>query len=474
VARPNVVIILADDLGYGDLGAFGNAWARTPAIDRLAAEGVRLTQHYAGSPVCAPARACLLTGRYPHRTGAIDVEWIRGADRLALGETTLADVLGASGYATGLVGKWHLGSGDDRFHPNRRGFREFVGFHHGLSDYYDWRLDRNGVPMPADGRYLTDVLTAEAVHFIRRHRHESFFLYLAYNAPHTPLQAPADEVQPYRELGAFSEAVCRIYAMVARMDKGIAQVLDALASQGISEQTIVLFTSDNGPHFAGQGDADQRRFNAGYHGHKYLVYEGGIRVPAVIRWPAGLPAGATLSRPVHGADWFPTLLAAAGVPVPADLTLDGEDVWVRLRGGADDARRSARPWRRFWQWNRYTPLGRCNAALRDGDWKLVYPLIPETNRLLPADAVLRRRLDRGELSYAQLVPPPEPDYRGLAPLPAQLFNLAQDPGEGHDRAAEDAGRVQRMTAALDAWFEAVEAERRARAGAERRVVEVPE
>jgi arylsulfatase A-like enzyme len=464
VARPNVVYILADDLGFGDLGCLGNEWARTPAVDRLAGEGVRLTQHYSGSPVCAPARACLLTGRYPHRTGAIDVEWIRGADRLGLHETTLADVLAAHGVATGLVGKWHLGSGDPRFHPNRRGFREFVGLHHGISDYYDWRLDRNGAALPADGRYLTDVLTDEAVDFVRRHRSEPFFLYLAYNAPHTPLQAPEDEVRRFAETGRFSDAVCRIYAMIARMNQGIGRVLEELEALGIADDTIVIFASDNGPHFAGQGEADQRRFNADLRGHKYLVYEGGVRVPAVVRWPAGLPAGTTVTEPVHFADWFPTLLRAAGAPMPPGVALDGEDVWGVLRG-KPAAATAVEGRTQFWQWNRYTPLARNNAAMREGDWKLVYPLLPETNKLLPHDAALRRKLDRGELTFdeIQAIVTPEPDYSGLASPPAQLFNLADDPSESQDRVTEEPERAARMVAALDTWFEAIEAERTSRA-----------
>ena len=471
MAHPNIVYILADDLGYGDLGCFGNEWARTPAIDRLADAGAQLTQHYSGSPVCAPARACLLTGRYPHRTGAIDVEWIRGADRLGLHETTIADVLRAHGYATGLVGKWHLGSGSPSFHPNRRGFTEFVGFHHGISDYYDWRLDRNGAPMQADGRYLTDVFTDEAVDFVRRHRAEPFFLYLAYNAPHTPLQAPGEDVQRFAQMGRFTEAVCRIYAMIARMDAGIGRLLEELEQQAIAENTIVIFTSDNGPHFAGQGESDQRRFNGNLRGSKYLVYEGGVRVPAVLRWPDGLPAGGTVGELVHSADWFPTLLSAAGVPVPPALSLDGRDVWGRLRGeqGQPAGTTSTTVDRQFWQWNRYAPLARCNAAMRDGEWKLVFPLIPETNKLLPEDAALRRTLDRGELTFEEIqsVAPPEPDYSAFTPLPAQLFNVAEDPGETRDRAAEDPERIRRMSDSLDAWFDEIESERKMNATAAR-------
>jgi arylsulfatase A len=376
---------------------------------------------------------------------------------LGLGETTIADVLAASGYATGLVGKWHLGSFDPQYHPNRRGFGEFIGFHHGLSDYYAWRLDRNGEAIQADGRYLTDVFTAEAVDFVRRHRREPFFLYLAYNAPHTPLQVPEEELAPFRALGRFSEAVCRIYAMVARMDRGIGQLLEELEQLGIADNTVVLFTSDNGPHFTGRGDADQRRFNAGLRGHKYLVYEGGIRVPAVVRWPAGLPRSRTEPGVVHFADWFPTLAAVAGAHTPDGLALDGRDALPLLRGRAHGSSGGGN--RRFWQWNRYSPVPRCNAAMRDGPWKLVFPMLPGADALDPRDAELRRRLDRGEVTHAQIELPPEPDHSGLVAGPPQLYHVADDPHETADRAAREPVRTARMAAALDGWFAEVEAER---------------
>ncbi|MDQ1373292.1 MAG: arylsulfatase, partial [Actinomycetota bacterium] len=190
--RPNLLVILADDMGYGDFSCFNHGASSTPVLDQLVGDGTCLTQHYSASPVCAPARASLLTGRYPHRTGAIDTLEGRGLDRIKLSERTLADLLAAAGYATGLVGKWHNGALDDRYHPNRRGFAEFAGFRGGWSDYWHWYMDRNGSVQQGDGRYLTDVLTEEAVAFVRRHRTEPFFLHLAYSAPHFPLQAPDD------------------------------------------------------------------------------------------------------------------------------------------------------------------------------------------------------------------------------------------------------------------------------------------
>src|SRR5439155_13518883 len=191
----NVVVIVADDMGYGDLSLFNDGRCSSPHLDALARDGVCLTQHYSGSPVCAPARASLLTGRYPHRTGAIDTLHGRGLDRIALSEVTIADLFRSAGYRTGLVGKWHNGALDARYHPNARGFDEFAGFSGGYSDYYAYHLDLNGTEVEGDGRYLTDVLTEHAVSFLRRHHRAPFFLVVAYNAPHFPMQAPEEIVQ---------------------------------------------------------------------------------------------------------------------------------------------------------------------------------------------------------------------------------------------------------------------------------------
>ena len=387
--RPNIVLILADDMGYGDIGAYGNDAVQTPALDELASESVLLTQHYSGSAVCAPARAALLTGRYPHRTGAIDTLEGRGLDRLALREVTLADVFKSAGYATGLIGKWHLGALDPRYHPNARGFDEFVGFRGGWSDYWKWRLDYNGSFHKADGRYLTDVFTEEAVQFVERHGREPFFLHVTYNAPHFPLQVPDEDVAPFREIGDFTEGVRLIYGMNRRMDKGVGRILETLERQGLDDNTLVLFTSDNGPQFGGQGDRCTTRYNGHFNGCKGNVYEGGIRVPAILRWPAGLDGGRQVNDLVHFTDWMPTLLTAAGVDVPNDLSLDGQNVLSVLRGESGEVNT-----RRFWQWNRYTPVAHCNAAMRDGGWKLIRPVIREAMRVAPEDLDMDRRLQR--------------------------------------------------------------------------------
>ena len=453
--RPNIVLILADDMGFGDFSCFNDGASATPVLDQLVAEGTTLTQHYSASPVCAPARASLLTGRYPHRTGAIDTLEGRGLDRLALDEQTLGDLLARAGYATGLVGKWHNGALDDRYHPNRRGFAEFAGFCGGWSDYWNWRIDRNGQVSAGDGRHLTDVLTEEAVAFIDRHRAEPFFLHLAYSAPHFPLQSHPEDAARFIESGRHTTAVSNLYGMLLGMDRGIGQVLEELASVGVLDDTLVIFSSDNGPQFSGEGDASTVRFNCGYRGAKLLVYEGGIRLPAVLRWPNGLPARGVVDELVHFTDWLPTLLAVAGVEPPPDLHLDGLDVLGVLRGTT-----TAAPRTRFWQWNRYEPVPECNAAMRDGRWKLVHPALPEAMEVLPADLAQDVALKYRPSDGASINDEPLPERTLSAPPPAQLFDIESDPSEQHDLAATEPARVARMRAELGAWFEEVEADRR--------------
>ena len=453
MTRPNIIVILADDMGYGDIGAFGNEWVLTPHLDTLAAQGVAMTQHYSASPMCAPARAGLLTGRYPHRTGAIDVVECRGLDRIALRERTWADLLKAEGYATGLFGKWHNGAVDPRYHPNQRGFDEFAGFRAGFCDYYDWMLDYNGAFREADGRYLTDVFTEEAVAFIERHQREPFALAVTYNSPHTPLQVPEEETEPFRHAGRFTDAVGLIYGMNRRMDRGVGRILDALDRCGLADNTFLLFTSDNGPMFTGRGERDTTRFNGHFNGSKGDVLEGGIRVPALVRWPAGLDVGQRCEGFAHFTDWLPTLLDVAGVPAAADLALDGRSLLPLMRDEVD----LVNP-RRFWQWNRYDPVPRCNAAMRDGPWKLCYPTIPEAVHKPKRDSELTAALVRHPDQVTDICR--EPVERTLSePKPPRLFNLEQDPYEQHDLAGLQPRRVHRMKQELEAWFAEVNRER---------------
>jgi arylsulfatase A-like enzyme len=454
-ATPNILFIMADDMGYGDFGIFSEGRCHTPAIDRLVAEGLCLTQHYSAAPVCTPARAGFLTGRYPIRTGGIDMRETRGLDRIALREKTIADCFQKIGYKTGLIGKWHNGAFDQEYHPNARGFDEFLGFRASHMHYYDWVLQKNGQRINADGRYLTDVFSEAAVDFINRNgkNQKPFFLDVAFNAPHDPLEVPNDEVAPYRATGRYHENVSKVYAMVTRMDKGIAKILEALEKNGIAGNTIVCFTSDNGP--AMYGDMD--RFNCNYRGGKGHVYEGGIRVPMVLRWPDGLPKNQHLDSLVHYCDWLPTLLAIAGGTPQTELPIDGVNVMPALQG----EKNFLSP-KRFWQWNRYRPVLESNAAMRDGPWKLLRPVLHEANTTSREEQQIDKKLLRfppeSEIDRSWLTKPFPP--RTLPPAHAwELYNLDHDQGENINLAATDPVRVRNMARELETWFESVEQDR---------------
>jgi arylsulfatase A-like enzyme len=454
--RTNVVVIVADDMGYGDLSRFNGGRCNSPHLDALADTGVCLTQHYSGSPVCAPARASLLTGRYPHRTGAIDTLHGRGLDRIALSELTIADCFRGSGYSTGLVGKWHNGALDPRYHPNARGFDEFAGFSGGFSDYWSYSLDLNGTEVEGDGRYLTDVLTDHAVAFIRRHSRQPFFLLVAYNAPHFPMQAPQELVDRYLELGE-TLGTALTYAMIEAMDAGVGLIDETLADLGLTNDTIVVFTSDNGPYLGEVAGVSLDRFNFGLRGAKHYVYEGGIRVPAIVRWPDRLEGDRLVTEFAHFTDWLPTLARALDVDVPEQTKLDGEDVLAVLEGQPRDADPV-----RFWQNNRYAPRVEGNAAMRDGDWKLVRPAIAATMQVTEPDRAIDRSLNNrlpDRITSVDTSPLPEFEI-GVPPEPL-LFNIANDPFEEHDLSTVHPDRTARMTAALEAWFEEVEADRAA-------------
>jgi len=453
MARPNVVFILVDDMGYGDFSAFNGGLSSTPTLDALMQESICLTQQYTASPVCNPSRACLLTGRYPHRTGSVDtLEW-HGLERLALRERTLGDVFKSAGYATGLVGKWHLGAFDPRYHPAQRGFDEAVCFRGGMHDYYNWRIEYNERVQRSDGRYLTDVWTDEAVKFIERHQSEPFFLHVTYNAPHTPLEAPEEDQKLFKGSDRFNLGVSMIYAMIHRMDTGVAHILDTLKRLHLEENTIVLFTSDNGPQFGGEGDHCTTRFNCQFNGAKGSVYEGGIRVPMIIRWPEGLPGGRQVNEMVHFVDWFPTLLALTDMQAPSLLPLDGINILPVLRG---ETRQGYPP--RYWQWNRYQPVVTSNAAVRDGDWKLVRPTqkeamqVPDIHWLPVSMYGPEYFIQNGIFKNAE-------PFRDLPePVAPELYNIAEDPLEGENLAAQYPEVARALLRKLENWFEEVERE----------------
>jgi arylsulfatase A-like enzyme len=398
--KPNILLIVADDLGWGDIGVQGNPDVPTPHIDSLARNGVRFTDGYVSGPVCSPTRAGLLTGRYQQRFGndfnpgpATSADPESG---LALTETTLADRLKAAGYRTGMVGKWHLGYAP-KFWPTQRGFEEFFGFLGGAHSYVPQaRGDRGnpimrGVDKVMEPEYLTDAFAREAVDFIGRRKAEPFFLYLPFNAVHAPLQAG-----PYAERFAdIRNQQRRTYAaMLSALDDAIGRVLGALREHRLEEDTLIVFHSDNG----GPTRATSSR-NGPLRGFKGQVWEGGIRVPFLMQWKGRLPSGKVYEHPVIALDVHPTALAAAGVEARPEWALDGVNLLPHLTGG------NTRPphERLYWRFGE-------RSALRQAEWKLV------------------REGDK-----------------------AQIFNLREDVGETQDRGAADPDRLRELEAAWDAW-----------------------
>jgi len=451
MARPNIIHILVDDLGYGDFSCFNAGRSETPHLDQFIAEGTCLDQHYTSSPVCNPSRASLLTGRYPHRTGSIDtLEW-RGLERLDLGEVTIADMLQRAGYRTGLIGKWHLGAFDPRYKPEKRGFQEAICFRGGMHDYYDWRLESEDRVIRADGRYLTDYWTDEAIDFLKRQPKDPFYLHLTYNAPHTPLQAPEEDLAVFRDREDLSEAVKTLYAMIRRLDRNVGRLLESVDKLGLRDNTLIIFSSDNGPQFGGTGDECLDRFNCNLHGSKGSTYEGGIRVPAILRWPEGLaPESAQSNGFFHMNDWLPTILNFAGVECPKGIHIDGIDQSAVLRG-----ERSPHNAQRCWQWNRYTPQIEYNAAIRDGDWKLVRPFVPEAFEVPDIKWLDVSMYEPEHFIENGIITDPAPEVNLPQPPPVELYNLKDDPLEQNNLAMFRPQRVHRMETDLHNWFEDV-------------------
>jgi arylsulfatase A-like enzyme len=408
--RPNVVLILTDDQGYGDLGCHGNDAVRTPHVDAFARQSVRVERFYV-SPVCSPTRASLLTGRYNYRTGVVDT--YIGRSLMHADEVTLAERLGAAGWRTGLFGKWHLGDN----YPLRamdQGFQETLTLRGGgigqPSDppggdhYLDPTLYRNGRPVKTKG-YVTDLITEAAIGFIEAHRAEPFFVALTPNAPHTPLETPPG----YPLDAGLDDATARVYAMVRNIDDNVGRLLRTLDALKLADDTIVIFMTDNGPQ--------QARYNAGLRGLKTTVFEGGIRVPFYVRWPNGrLKAGHVVKEPAAHIDVLPTLLEACGQKAAEGV--DGLSLLPRLRGEA------AAPLRRtlFFQWHRgdAPEAGRACAAV-EARWKWVQP--------------------------------------GPAKGTPLLFDLEADPAEAKDVAALHPEEAERLRRAYDVWFRDVSATR---------------
>jgi len=368
--KPNIVWMLADDLGYGDPRCFGNKAIQTPSLDRMAAEGVRLSSFYVSAPVCSPTRAALLTGRCPQRNGLTNV--IETTDRtthLAPSEVLLPQVLAEAGYACGLIGKWHLGE-QPPYRPNRRGFGFFFGGVLGGLDFFNHTFEnrqhdlwRNGQRIHQDGEYITDLCAAEAEAFIARHKDRPFLLFVAFHAPHVAMKHPREMQAPERWLrryapdGALTRRV-RYQATVSAMDEAVGRVMAALASNGLDEHTLVVFLSDNGPEPRAGGTAKPLR------GTKHTLWEGGIRVPAIARWPGRIPKGARHKSCAMDVDLFPTALAAAGVEKPNGLVLDGRDILPILTNDA-----AGEPRDLYWSYIRDTLRISREKAVRRGRWK---------------------------------------------------------------------------------------------------------
>jgi arylsulfatase A-like enzyme len=398
--RPNIILILTDDQGYGDLSIHGNPYLKTPNLDSIAKDGVQFTQ-FQVCPVCSPTRSSLMTGRYNYRTGAIDT--FLGRSMMYPDEVTLAEVLGGAGYQTGIWGKWHLGDN----YPMRamdQGFQESLVHRGGGigqnsdppgSSYFDPILFHNGKQVQRRG-YCTDVFFNSAMEWIEAHKSEPFFAYLPTNAPHGPLQIDEAHVAPFRR-PEIDQTTAKVYGMVANIDENIGRLLARLRALGLERDTILIFITDNGP--------TPKRYNAGMRGIKTGVYQGGIRVPCFVRWPARLRAGDKVDRIAAHIDVFPTLLEACGVARPAGVRIDGRSLLPLAEGKA-----GAWPDRMlFTQWHRGDqPEPFRNCAVRTQRYKLV-------------------------------------DGK-------ELYDLEADPGEKQDIAAANPEVVARQRAGYEEWF----------------------
>ena len=416
--KPNVVLIIMDDLGYGDIGTYGVSDAKTPNLDRLARQGVRLTNAYANGAVCTPTRAALMSGHYQQRVG---LEWVVGGTQKTQGGlpangTSLPALLKKNGYTTGLIGKWHLGA-RPQFWPNAHGFDEFFGFLGGAHDYYGHQgadgstdLYENTSPVQTATTYLTDEITQRAARFIDRHASKPFFIEVAYNAVHWPFQPPdLAASDPRRNRGDAPlrqmpddevPATRRDYVqMLERADRGVGTILAALDRNRLAQNTLVIFTNDNGGEWLSR--------NAPLSHRKATLWEGGIRVPLILRWPGHLPRGTTSEQVAITMDLSASILAATGTALPVGYRPDGINILPSLARHAPLVERQL-----FW---RYVLPERQQKAVRSGRWKLL--------------------VDGG--LYL-------------------LFDLKDDPGERHDLAAQHTDLVLELKMRLTDWEKEVD------------------
>jgi len=400
--RPNIVIIMADDLGYGGIGSYGNDSIRTPNLDSLAAKGLSFTDFYANAPVCTPTRAALMTGNYQQRSGLEGVIYVRGETRqvgLDSSQLTIAKLMKGQGYATGIMGKWHLGY-QPEYNPVQHGFDEFYGYVSGNIDYhthydnagiYDWWHNLDTIQ---EEGYVTDLITEHSVDFIHQHKEQPFFLYVAHEAPHVPFQGRNDPGyrypgQEFSYYGPVEDQQRAYREMVEVMDEGIGKIMQSLRQNGLEENTLVFFLSDNGAEAFGS--------NGGLSGQKTNLYEGGIRVPAIAYWK-GRISPATSPQPAMSMDLLPTALALGGAEQSTTSAFDGKNLTGLL---LEQQLLDERPL--FWRY-------RNEKAVRKQNWKL----------LISAGDTL-------------------------------LFNLEEDMYEQEDLADSQPARVEELGKALDEW-----------------------
>jgi arylsulfatase A-like enzyme len=431
---PNIVFILADDLGWADLGCYGADLHETPRLDALAREGVRFTQAYTPSPVCTPTRASMMTGKHPARLRM--TTWYEASanppqDRalippvtegnLPLSEITLAEVLREKGYATAHVGKWHLG--DAKHYPENQGFDWNIGGTYWGAPptfFYPYRGLFGSIREPRyvprleggqPGEYLTDRLTTEALGFIEKTKEaKPFFLYMAYHSVHTPIEAKPEQVEHFEaKLSSDLRHRNPVYAaMAASLDENVGRILDSLTEWGLRDNTLVVFASDNGGYIDPYRDMPMVTSNYPLRSGKGSLYEGGVRVPTLVRWPGVTPSGATCSEPIVTMDFYPTLLAAAGARIPPDTPVDGRDLRDLLRDPQGVRMERDFP---FHYPHYYSTTGPVS-SLRSGDWKLLH------------------YLEDGK---------------------RELFNLREDPSEEHDVSQSEPAKASELFAKLESW-----------------------
>lgn len=432
--KPNIILILADDLGYGDLSSYGQKQWQTPNIDRLAREGAKLTNFYTPTPYCAPTRASLLTGLYPIRHGLTSnpnpekvnnsFQTYRGGDDLGIGsdQLLLSEVLSQAGYATKIVGKWHLGHKPE-YYPRRHGFDEYYGIPYS-NDMRPVVLMNNDsiIEYPVVQASLTQRYTQQALAFIENHKDQPFFLYLPHAMPHKPLVASERFYTPATKDDLYGDAM-------RELDWSIGQVLDRLSSLNLDKNTIVVFLSDNGPWFGGSS-GDLR-------GMKSQNWEGGIRVPFLIRWPQRIPAAHVTGEIAGVIDVFPTLLSLAGLPLPAKQTLDGIDISSVLTSNAPSPHDAL-----------FSFYNASLQTVRKGKWKL-HINAPESSTLPNTADWIDPRSPDGVTILAPFEQPRATQFPGIntgdASLPGLLFDLEADPTEQHSVADKHPEVVKSLT-----------------------------